>query len=250
MAQGLPWDPFIQSVVTQLIGKDRFTQRDCVRGIYCTLPQGNAERQGRHMHIDDGRSTLGVVCYVDRVEPDGGGFTVWPRSHRRLFSRHTRDTAGNTMTTPSTRSASIATTIGKRPPFRPMANPATSSSGTIGWPFMHTHKLFWGYPFNRTHHYIVSLSTWCTVRLNGYPQALFISDSPLAENRTPFCGTASPLAPTHTHKPFFSGQNRTPFLRWEMQLAFTPTHTLFLHSLIWSDRTPLFVGGRCTQSSP
>ena len=85
MAQGLPWDPFIQSVATQLLGKDRFTQRDCVRGIYCTLPQGNAERQGRHMHIDDGQSTLRVVCYVDRVEPDGGGFTVWPGSNRRLF---------------------------------------------------------------------------------------------------------------------------------------------------------------------
>lgn len=91
IVQGLPWHPFIQSTITQLLGKDRFTQRDRVRGIYCTLPQGDAERQGRFMHIDDGQSTLGVVCYVDKVEPDGGGFTVWPGSHRKLFyASHSR----------------------------------------------------------------------------------------------------------------------------------------------------------------
>ena len=62
MAKGLPWDPFIQSAATQLLGKDRFHQRDCVRGIYCTLPQGNVDRQGRHMHIDDDFDPIRQQC--------------------------------------------------------------------------------------------------------------------------------------------------------------------------------------------
>ncbi|MBS10854.1 MAG: hypothetical protein CME19_04540 [Gemmatimonadetes bacterium] len=92
MVEGLSRHPFVQGVVTQLLGEDRFTQPKGVRGIYCTLPQANAERKPRHVHIDEGPSTLGFVCYVDRVDPDGGGFTVWPRSHKRMYytssSRH------------------------------------------------------------------------------------------------------------------------------------------------------------------
>lgn len=92
MAEGLPRHPFVQGAVTQLLGKDRFQQPTGVRGIYCTLPYGDVERKPRHVHIDQGPSTLGVVCYVDRVDPDGGGFTVWPGSHKRMYytsqSRH------------------------------------------------------------------------------------------------------------------------------------------------------------------
>ena len=84
MAEGLPQHPFIQAVVSQLMGAGRFNQPG-VRGIYCTLPYGNVERTPRHMHIDDGVYCIGIVCYVDRVEPDGGGFAVWPGSHRRLY---------------------------------------------------------------------------------------------------------------------------------------------------------------------
>lgn len=95
MVEGLSRHPFVQSVVTQLLGRDRFTQPKGVRGIYCTLPYGDVERKPRHVHIDEGPSTLGVVCYVDGVDPDGGGFTVWPGSHRRMYytsnSRHLRE---------------------------------------------------------------------------------------------------------------------------------------------------------------
>ena len=91
MPEGLPGHPFVQAAVTQLLGADRFHQRDRVRGIYCTLPSGDLERKPRHMHIDDGQSTLGVVCYVDNVDPDGGGFAVWPSSHKKLFyTSHSR----------------------------------------------------------------------------------------------------------------------------------------------------------------
>jgi len=94
MADGLPCHSYVQSVVNQLLGKDRFTQPSRVRGIYCTLPYGDVERKPRSVHIDEGPSTLGVVCYVDRVDPDGGGFTVWPGSHKRMYytsqSRHLR----------------------------------------------------------------------------------------------------------------------------------------------------------------
>jgi hypothetical protein len=91
IVQGLPWHPFVQSTANQLLGKDRFTQRDRVRGIYCTLPRLKTDSQPRYMHIDDGQFTLGFVCYVDTVEPDGGGFAVWPGSHRRLFyTSHSR----------------------------------------------------------------------------------------------------------------------------------------------------------------
>ena len=94
MPEGLSHHPYVQSVVTQLLGEGRFNQPKGVRGIYCTLPYGDVDRKPRHVHIDEGPSTLGVVCYVDRVDPEGGGFTVWPGSHKRMYytsnSRHLR----------------------------------------------------------------------------------------------------------------------------------------------------------------
>jgi hypothetical protein len=91
MVEGLSRHPFVQGVVNQLLGVDRFNQPKGVRGIYSTLPYGDVDRKPRHVHIDEGPSTIGVVCYVDRVDPDGGGFTVWPGSHKRMhFTSHSR----------------------------------------------------------------------------------------------------------------------------------------------------------------
>lgn len=99
MAEGLPLHPYVQSVMNQLLGEGRFTQPESVRGVYCTLPSGDVEREPRHMHIDAGQATIGVVCYVDRVEPDGGGFALWRGSHRRFWhasqSRYRRDYTDN-----------------------------------------------------------------------------------------------------------------------------------------------------------
>ena len=36
-------------------------------------------------HCDGHPFHLGVVGYIDRVEPDGGGLKVWPGSHRRFY---------------------------------------------------------------------------------------------------------------------------------------------------------------------
>ena len=95
MREGLSFHPFVQSVVNQLLGKGRFTQPESVRGIYGTLPYGDVARTPRTMHIDAGQATIGVVCYVDRVEPDGGGFALWPGSHRKFWyvsrSRYRRE---------------------------------------------------------------------------------------------------------------------------------------------------------------
>ena len=95
MVEGLTRHPFVQGVANQLLGEGRFTQPQGVRGIYCTLPYGDVERKPRSVHIDKGPSTMGVVCYVDRVDPDGGGFTVWPGSHKRMYytsgSRHLQE---------------------------------------------------------------------------------------------------------------------------------------------------------------
>ena len=85
MVEGLPGHPFIQSVANQLLGEGRFKKHEQVRGIYCTLPSGDVEREPRHMHIDAGEATFGLVCYVDRVDPDGGGFALWPGSHRKFY---------------------------------------------------------------------------------------------------------------------------------------------------------------------
>lgn len=95
MVDGLPRHTYVQSVINQLLGEGKFTQPERVRGIYCTLPHGDVPRQPRSMHIDAGQATIGVVCYVDRVEPDGGGFALWPGSHRKFYftsrSRYRRE---------------------------------------------------------------------------------------------------------------------------------------------------------------
>lgn len=56
-----------------------------VRGIYCTLPYGDRPRQPDGCHTDGHPFNLGIVGLIDDVPPDGGGFKIWPRSHRRLY---------------------------------------------------------------------------------------------------------------------------------------------------------------------
>lgn len=58
---------------------------DGVRGIYCTLPYGDAPRQPDSAHTDGTPIMVGAVGLIDDVLPDGGAFKVWPGSHRRLY---------------------------------------------------------------------------------------------------------------------------------------------------------------------
>ena len=56
------------------------------RGIYCTLP-GSPPRpaDANGCHTDSHPLHVGVVGYIDACPPDGGGFRVWPGSHRDFF---------------------------------------------------------------------------------------------------------------------------------------------------------------------
>ena len=67
---------------------DPALDNDGVRGIYCTLPYGDAPRQPDQCHTDGHPFNLGVVGLLDDVPPDGGAFKVWPGSHRRLYPLH------------------------------------------------------------------------------------------------------------------------------------------------------------------
>lgn len=58
---------------------------DGIRGIYCTLPYGDKERQADYCHTDGHPFNLGIVGLIDDVPADGGSFKVWPKSHRRLY---------------------------------------------------------------------------------------------------------------------------------------------------------------------
>ncbi len=58
---------------------------DGARGVYCTLPYGDKARQPDHLHTDGHPFNLGMVGLIHDVPQDGGGFKVWPKSHRRLY---------------------------------------------------------------------------------------------------------------------------------------------------------------------
>ncbi|MEO2175251.1 MAG: phytanoyl-CoA dioxygenase family protein [bacterium] len=56
-----------------------------VRGVYNTLPYGDKPRENDYCHTDGHPFNLGVVGLIDDVPSDGGGFKIWPKSHRRLY---------------------------------------------------------------------------------------------------------------------------------------------------------------------
>jgi hypothetical protein len=102
---GEPGESEVWKIAEQLLGSDLIMPdpqlparptnsggaRACgrrTRGVYNTLPRnepkpddffpGGAHQEGHPFQ-------LGVVAYVAPVVPDGGGFHVWPRSHRMLW---------------------------------------------------------------------------------------------------------------------------------------------------------------------
>ena len=58
---------------------------DGTRGVYCTLPYGELPAQPIVAHTDGHPFHLSAVGLIDNVPPGGGGFAVWPASHRRLY---------------------------------------------------------------------------------------------------------------------------------------------------------------------
>ena len=85
MIELLARNPVVWGAAEQMLGKERFPEPKGIRGIYCTLPYGNVERRPRNLHVDAHAFNLAVVAYIDYVPQDGGGFTVWPQSHRKFY---------------------------------------------------------------------------------------------------------------------------------------------------------------------
>jgi len=84
MLQLLAQDPAITAIAEQLLGADlQVGQR--IRGIYCVFPEGDVPERPTYCHVDQHPFHLGVVGYIDDVPPGGGGFTVWPGSHRTFY---------------------------------------------------------------------------------------------------------------------------------------------------------------------
>ena len=85
MIKMLATDPTIWGWAEQLLGKGTLAQPDRIRGIYCRMPEGDYPEAPLTCHTDGHPFHLGVVGLIDLVPPNGGAFTVWPRSHRKFF---------------------------------------------------------------------------------------------------------------------------------------------------------------------
>ena len=92
----LPANPSVAGIVEQLLGKGSVAPiGDKIRGVNCNLPLGHGapspdgpDAGGVRidaLHVDAHPFNLGTTAYFDTVEPGGGGFTIAPRSHRRLW---------------------------------------------------------------------------------------------------------------------------------------------------------------------
>ena len=58
------------------------------RGIYCRFPQRDIPVEPLKPHTDGHEFHLGLVGFIDDVPPNGGGFTIYPKSHRVFYYQH------------------------------------------------------------------------------------------------------------------------------------------------------------------
>ena len=56
-----------------------------IRGVYGVLPYGNFRSPRNGFHTDGHPFHLGMVAALEYIEPQGGGFRVWPGSHKRFY---------------------------------------------------------------------------------------------------------------------------------------------------------------------
>jgi hypothetical protein len=82
--------PPIWSAAEQLLGKGQLVTPERIRGIYCTLPRTDRTEEENRCHCDGHAFSLGVVGYIDDVQPDGGAFSVWPGSHQLFYPTFTQ----------------------------------------------------------------------------------------------------------------------------------------------------------------
>ena len=85
MTRLLATDPSVWGMAEQLLGAGSLQTPAGIRGIYCIMPEGDVPKRPYGCHVDAHPFHLGVVGYIDRVGPNGGGFTVWPGSHKQFY---------------------------------------------------------------------------------------------------------------------------------------------------------------------
>jgi hypothetical protein len=91
-------NPVIVGWAEQLLGEGSFDTRERVRGIYCRLPMGDAPEKPLVCHCDVGPDSLhetpfqtllnpgvGVIGLIASIPPNGGAFTVWPGTHKKIY---------------------------------------------------------------------------------------------------------------------------------------------------------------------
>eukprot|EP00928_Gymnodinium_smaydae_P039982 TRINITY_DN27199_c0_g2_i1.p1 TRINITY_DN27199_c0_g2~~TRINITY_DN27199_c0_g2_i1.p1 ORF type:complete len:382 (-),score=29.76 TRINITY_DN27199_c0_g2_i1:227-1372(-) len=96
---GMGADPVMRRVVlnsTALLGVARLLLGRPLkaalrtRGVYPIFPSSRGITELR-AHSDEGAQQLNFAVYLDEVSPRGGGFTVYPGSHRELYFAHEED---------------------------------------------------------------------------------------------------------------------------------------------------------------
>ena len=111
-------DPTLPARPTQSGGARAVGRR--TRGVYNTLPglpESERHSKDHGCHQEGHPFQLGVVGYVAPVPVDGGGFHVWPRSHRMLWRKVLKeysspgDGKGSTDTAAELRAMSYAQTM-------------------------------------------------------------------------------------------------------------------------------------------
>ena len=85
MLQLLAQNPSVWAIAEQMLGAGTLQEPERARGIYCMMPEGAAPEHPYHCHVDQHPFHLGVVGYIDFVPPNGGGFSVWPGSHKTFY---------------------------------------------------------------------------------------------------------------------------------------------------------------------
>ena len=88
LSEMLPTNPTILGWAEQLLGKGEVAHPPRVRGIYCKLPMGAHPEEPTVFHVDvliPLTPRLGLIGLIAHIPPHGGGFTVWPKSHRAFY---------------------------------------------------------------------------------------------------------------------------------------------------------------------
>lgn len=85
MIRMLATAPEVWAMVEQFLGVGMVETPDRIRGIYSVLTEGEAPERPLKCHVDAHPFNLGIVGYIDDVGPGGGGFTVWPGSHKTFY---------------------------------------------------------------------------------------------------------------------------------------------------------------------